>query len=850
MSNARTIRWFQIGGISSLLILLVVLVSFTTVSAQPLPDETSGSGESTGVSDSSRLLEKAERKGSVRAIVGLRTDFTPEGRLSRSQAEDQRVAIESAGAGLRADLAGTEYRTLREYETVPYIALSLTPEAFRAAQNSPRTTTIQEDVAVPATLAQSSTIVQAPAMWENNLTGAGKTIAVLDTGVDRSHPFLGGRVVEEACYSANSNCPNGQRTQTGTDSGAPCTYASDCRHGTHVAGIAAGQGSNLSGVAPNANIMSVQVFSRATGSACNSAGEDPCTVTRSSDQIAGLERVYQLRNTRTFTSVNMSFGSGRFTDHCDTDPRKAMIDNLRAAGIATVVASGNDGYTDAVVAPACISSAITVGNTTKLDSLSSGSNMSTMVDLLAPGSGINSSVPGGGFASISGTSMAAPHVAGAWALLEERDPSKDVIGILGDLQFRSTPVTDTRTGGTVTGYRINIADAARVRLSNDDFSSAKSVIGNSINGINVAATRESGEPDHMPINGSLGENSVWYRWTAPVSGPVTIDTCTSSFDTALAAYTGSAIGSLSQVASDDDGCNVANYRGSKLAFDAVAGRDYRIAVTGLASLGEGTFTLNAAYNTPSNDDFSGAQALSGNNASVNGTTLGATREVGEPDHYTTNPPDSDFWVGEHSVWYSWAAPFSGPVEMNTSTANLDSILAVYTGGDLSTLNRVADNRYTGTGGVRSKVAFNATAGTTYRIAVGDAGGATENNFTLKVIDKKPPSVTSTGPANNATGVLSGANVRATFSEAMQANTLNANTFKLRKWGSDTNVGAAVSYDPATRRATLNPNANLRAGATYVATIITGATDLAGNQLDQDPNTAGNQTKSWKFKVKR
>jgi subtilisin len=269
VSKARTIRWFEISGITSLLILLVVLVSFTTVSAQPLPDGPSGSEGSSGTSDSSRLLAKAQREGSVRAIVGLRTDFTPEGQLSRAQADDQRAAIESARAGLRADLAGTGYQTLREYETVPYMALELTPEALRAVQNSPTATTMQEDVAVPPTLAESAPIVQAPIMWENNLTGAGKTIAVLDTGVDRFHPFLGGRVVEEACYSDGSDCPNGQRTQTGTGSAAPCTYSARlCLHGTHVAGIAAGQGLNSSGVAPNANIMAFQVFHRATGTDC------------------------------------------------------------------------------------------------------------------------------------------------------------------------------------------------------------------------------------------------------------------------------------------------------------------------------------------------------------------------------------------------------------------------------------------------------------------------------------------------------------------------------------------------------------------------------------------------------
>ena len=120
-------------------------------------------------------------------------------------------------------------------------------------------------------------------------------------------------------------------------------------------------------------------------------------------------------------------------------------------------------------------------------------------------------------------------------------------------------------------------------------------------------------------------------------------------------------------------------------------------------------------------------------------------------------------LGEHSVWYSWTAPSSGPVEMNTCTANISSTIALYTGSELSTLSRVASNRSACPNAlIGSKVTFDATAGTTYRIAVAEPGGDhTQDTFTLKVIagtppmDTASPSVVGTSPANDATGVLRG-----------------------------------------------------------------------------------------------
>src|SRR5918994_2715465 len=571
---------------------------------------TAETAEQQPTAGSSQLLEQAEQEGSVRVIVHLSTGFVPEGRLSRPEVANQRAQIASTQAGLQRDLQGTGYQTLREYDTVPFIALDLSPQALQAAQRSPHVTDIvedplaqpfqvkeaSEDVSSPL-LAQSSPLVQAPDVWAAGYTGSGQVVAVLDTGVDSAHPFLSGKVVEEACYSGNSNCPNGLTTQTGVGSGIPCTYAvSACRQGTHVAGIAAGQGSDFSGVAKGANVMSVQVFSRFTGTNCG-GGEDPCALSYFSDQLAGLERVYALKSTHNVSSVNISIGGGQFFSNCDTAPEKAMIDNLRSVGIATVIASGNNGFTNSMSRPGCISSAVSVGSTTKADTLSSFSNSASFLSLLAPGSSINSSVPGGGFAIFNGTSMATPHVAGAWALLKQKSPTASVSSLLSSLQSTGTPVTDTRVAGGVTKPRINIADAAGVpipRPANDAFASAQTLTGAAatVSGTNVDATKESGEPNHA---GNTGGKSVWYKWTPQASGATTIDTAGSNFDTLLAVYSGGAVNSLTEVASNNDD----NGLQSKVSFTANAGTTYQIAVDGLGAAAGNINLRLASTSTPS-----------------------------------------------------------------------------------------------------------------------------------------------------------------------------------------------------------------------------------------------------------
>lgn len=117
------------------------------------------------------------------------------------------------------------------------------------------------------------------------------------------------------------------------------------------------------------------------------------------------------------------------------------------------------------------------------------------------------------------------------------------------------------------------------------------------------------------------------------------------------------------------------------------------------------------------------------------------------------------------------------------------------------------------------------------------------------VDTVKPTVKNVSPADGAVGVASAANVYAFFSEPMLASSINATTVRLRKAGTTTFVSTTVTYDATNKRAVLNPGANLEAGATYIANVSAGAKDVAGNALDQDPATAGNQPKTWRFTVK-
>jgi len=370
-----------------------------------------------------------------------------------------------------------------QYERFPLVAMEVEAAALQMLLESPWVVSLVEDIADPPILNNSLPVINADQVRNLGWGGSGIAVAILDTGIDRNNPFFAGRVVEEACYSSTgtnrrSLCPNGSTAQTGAGSAsinvAACLNGTSnmCTHGPHVAGIAAGDGTGVAGapaagVAPRAGIIAIQVFTRIEDNdTCN--GNSPCVLSYTSDQIRGLERVLELSGDYTIAAANMSLGGGNYSSYCDSDSRKPVIDSLRAADIATVIAAGNDAYQSAVSAPACISTAIAVGSTNNTDGISSFSNRGPLLDLFAPGQSIVSAVANDSFGTKSGTSMAAPHVAGAWAVLRQANPNLSVSEVLALLQDTGIPIVYASGETEVTTPRIDLLAAVQTGLGRVD----------------------------------------------------------------------------------------------------------------------------------------------------------------------------------------------------------------------------------------------------------------------------------------------------------------------------------------------------------------------------------------------
>jgi len=440
-------------------------------------------------SDLAKIAALADTTGLRSLMLGLRIDFSGVGRLDATALAAQRARIKTEADRVDAVLRPYGIAPVTRWNDIGQVAGKVSGKGIRALAASGVLSHIWDNTDVRPELMDynSNTVIQAhgPGQQVDLTAGAGQTIAIIDSGIQATHPWMldaagNTRVTRSACFAENwarnvgyfRPCPNGTGVQRANDSsaGVPCP-ATDCDHGTFVAGVAAGRDPEIvnSGVAPAANIWSVR-----TGNYdciliifCHAA----VTV---NDWINGLAWVTETSaNTGTRVSaVNFSLGIIGYNSNCPDSQFRPAVINLTTMGTAVVVAAGNapaPGATRPGVAePACLPEAISVGATIGSGGPAPRSQYGR-VNLLAPGVDIKSSVPGIGntTSAKSGTSFAAPQVTGAIARLRARRGwSESAARMLEILRTNGDRIPDPRDViwvGTIpfpaTIPRINVARA-------------------------------------------------------------------------------------------------------------------------------------------------------------------------------------------------------------------------------------------------------------------------------------------------------------------------------------------------------------------------------------------------------
>lgn len=474
-------------------------------------------------------------------------------------------------------------------------------------------------------------------------TGDGVTAYIIDTGILPGHTDFGGRV------------------RTGFTAFNDSYGTSDCNgHGTHVAGTVGG---TEWGVAKEVTLVPVRVLS------CSGSGSW-------SGVVAGIDWTVADHQAGTPAVANMSLGGGR-SSTIDAAVRRGVAD-----GITFVVAAGNSNTDACTASPAGEPLALTVGSTTSSDARSSFSNVGTCVDLFAPGSSITSAwwTSSTATRTISGTSMAAPHVAGAAALILDAEPTASPATVAERVLTQATPSVVTGAG---TG-------------------SPNLLLATTLAGDPPAATLPSA-PRNLRADGRDSRVILTYEIPTDTGNAAILDYAVEQSTDGEATWTPVADGVSASPTTTVTGLT--------------NGSPYSFRVAAINSAGQGPWTAPVTV-TPDrvsvNDDFVDAATISGASGTVSGSTSDATRETGEPSH--------GGWGASASIWYRWTAPGDGALVLTTQGSGYDTLLGAYTGSTVGSLTTKAANDDNGSGGLWSRVSVTVQRGTTYAIAVDGYGG--------------------------------------------------------------------------------------------------------------------------------
>ncbi|MBM4228267.1 MAG: hypothetical protein FJ164_11045 [Gammaproteobacteria bacterium] len=449
------------------------------------------------------IMNEGDAGDVVPVIVTLKNPYGIESAIQpRSSITFRRAQIRTIQNGFVGRQGVRIVSVKRRSKVFPIVYMSMVRGNVAQLAADSQVEMVAIDRPVPPSMFASTELIGSRIANDSGYDGTGTSVAVLDTGVLATHPFLSGQVVGDACFSttdgfgSTSFCPGGAGTSTAVGSGGPCPSDVDgCDHGTHVAGTVAGNVISVStphddgtqtirGVAPGAKIIAVQVFSRFPVAMCGEGATSECALSYTSDVDAALEWLYDTVVAGTesdwgdLASINMSLGGGEYAEACDEESTKFYVDQLRTIDVATVIASGNDSSSVGISSPACISSAIAVGATTSTYGLAAAAdqvavfsnsplpenntangNGDRLLDLLAPGHWVYSGLahPGTTYDYFPGTSMATPHVAGAWAVMKQAAPTASVAQVLEWLYSTGTSITDSGNGLVLP--RINVDDA-------------------------------------------------------------------------------------------------------------------------------------------------------------------------------------------------------------------------------------------------------------------------------------------------------------------------------------------------------------------------------------------------------